>query len=44
MRDQKYIDCEVCDERFVGKSAIKYLKQDLHGKYVCVKCLKHQKQ
>ena len=45
MRDKKYIECEVCDEKFTGIKAINsYLKQDLHGKYVCVKCLKQKQQ
>lgn len=41
MKDERYVDCEVCGERYVGEDAIKsYIRDD----DVCISCLDKPKK
>jgi hypothetical protein len=40
MEDERYEECEDCEERFVGDDAIRsYLRETRFGRVVCISCL-----
>ncbi len=49
MTDERYVDCEQCDERFVGEEAIaSYIREVVvssgHCKDICIGCLERNKK
>ena len=39
MTDERYVDCEICDERFVGESAIKSYIRQVRERHICIDCI-----
>lgn len=39
MTDERYVDCEICDERFRGESAIKSYIRQVRERDICIDCL-----
>jgi hypothetical protein len=39
--EERYVDCDVCGERYVGEDAIRsYIREQANGRDVCISCLK----
>jgi hypothetical protein len=41
MTEERYVDCEICDQRFVGESIRSYI-QEIRGRDICIGCVRKE--